>query len=43
MMVRYFCRLFALVLVILKFEGIPPEQLLERLLELTLYTEEHLR
>ncbi|MEP7085379.1 MAG: hypothetical protein ABI854_11620, partial [Betaproteobacteria bacterium] len=40
---RYICRLFAKELVLKNFIGIPPEQLLERLLELTLYTEENLR
>lgn len=40
---RYVCRLFAKELVLKNFIGIPPDQLLERLLELTLYTEENLR
>jgi hypothetical protein len=40
---RYICRLFAKELVLRNFLGVPPEQLLERLLELTLYTEENLR
>ena len=40
---RYVCRLFAKELVLKNFVGIPPDQLLERLLELTLYTEENLR
>ena len=40
---RYVCRLFAKELVLKNFAGIPPDQLLERLLELTLYTEENLR
>ena len=40
---RYVCRLFAKELVLKNFLGIPPDQLLERLLELTLYTEENLR
>lgn len=40
---RYICRLFAKELVLKNFVGVPPEQLLERLLELTLYTEENLR
>ena len=40
---RYICRLFAKELVLKNFGGIPPDQLLERLLELTLYTEENLR
>lgn len=40
---RYICRLFAKELVLKNFVGIAPDQLLERLLELTLYTEENLR
>ncbi len=40
---RYICRLFSKELVLKNFVGIPPDQLLERLLELTLYTEENLR
>ena len=40
---RYVCRLFAKELVLRNFVGAPPDQLLERLLELTLYTEENLR
>jgi hypothetical protein len=40
---RYICRLFAKELVLRNFMGSPPDQLLERLLELTLYTEENLR
>jgi histidine kinase/DNA gyrase B/HSP90-like ATPase len=40
---RYICRLFAKELVLKNFIGIPADQLLERLLELTLYTEENLR
>jgi hypothetical protein len=40
---RYICRLFAKQLVLKNFIGVPPDQLLERLLELTLYTEENLR
>jgi hypothetical protein len=40
---RYICRLFAKELVLKNFVGVPQEQLLERLLELTLYTEENLR
>jgi hypothetical protein len=40
---RYICRLFAKELVLKNFIGIPAEQLLERLLELTLYTEDNLR
>jgi hypothetical protein len=40
---RYICRLFAKELVLRNFVGVAPDQLLERLLELTLYTEENLR
>ncbi len=40
---RYICRLFAKELVLKNFVGIPQDQLLERLLELTLYTEDNLR
>ncbi|MGA8033221.1 MAG: hypothetical protein WCB48_12590, partial [Casimicrobiaceae bacterium] len=40
---RYICRLFAKELVLKNFIGIAPDQLLERLLELSLYTEENLR
>jgi Histidine kinase-, DNA gyrase B-, and HSP90-like ATPase len=40
---RYICRLFAKELVLKNFIGVPSDQLLERLLELTLYTEENLR
>ncbi|HKU84924.1 MAG TPA: ATP-binding protein [Casimicrobiaceae bacterium] len=40
---RYICRLFAKELVLRNFAGVPHDELLERLLELTLYTEEHLR
>lgn len=40
---RYICRLFAKELVLKNFIDTPPDQLLERLLELTLYTEENLR
>jgi len=40
---RYICRLFAKELVLKNFIGIQPDQLLERLLELTLYSEENLR
>ncbi len=40
---RYVCRLFAKELVLKNFVGIAQDQLLERLLELTLYTEENLR
>jgi len=40
---RYICRLFAKELVLKNFGGIAQDELLERLLELTLYTEENLR
>ncbi|MGH8800747.1 MAG: ATP-binding protein [Casimicrobiaceae bacterium] len=40
---RYICRLFSKELVLKNFIGVPPDQLLERLLELSLYTEENLR
>jgi hypothetical protein len=40
---RYICRLYSKELVLLNFIGIPPEQLLERLIELSLYTEENLK
>ncbi len=40
---RYVCRLFSKELVIHNFPGYSPEQLLERMIELSLYTEENLR
>lgn len=40
---RYICRLFAKELVVKNFTGIPPGELLERLIELSLYTEENLK
>jgi hypothetical protein len=40
---RYICRLFAKELVYKNFPGYSPDQLLERMIELSLYTEEHLR
>lgn len=40
---RYLSRLFAKELVIHNFPGATPDQLLERMIELSLYTEEHLR
>jgi len=40
---RYVCRLFTKELVIHNFPGYSPEQLLERMIELSLYTEENLR
>lgn len=40
---RYVCRLFSKELVIHNFPGYSSEQLLERMIELSLYTEEHLR
>ena len=39
---RYICRLFAKELVVKNFAGLAPGELLERLIELSLYTEEHL-
>jgi hypothetical protein len=40
---RYICRLFAKELILHNFIGMPSEQLLERLIELSLYTEENLK
>lgn len=40
---RYICRLFAKELVVKNFAGSAPPELLERLIELSLYTEENLR
>ncbi len=40
---RYVCRLFAKELVFKNFPGYSPDQLLERMVELSLYTEEHLK
>jgi hypothetical protein len=40
---RYICRLFAKELVLRNFAGVPADQLLERLIELNLYTEENLK
>ncbi|MBW1854881.1 MAG: hypothetical protein JRJ00_09425, partial [Deltaproteobacteria bacterium] len=40
--VRYISRLFAKELVCKNFKGIPPDNLLERMIELTLYMEENL-
>ena len=40
---RYIARLYAKELVYKNFPGYAPEQLLERMIELSLYTEEHLR
>ncbi len=40
---RYVCRLFAKELVLRNFAGASPDQLLERLIELSLYTEENLK
>jgi hypothetical protein len=40
---RYICRLFTKELVLKNFPGTPSEQLLERMVELSLYTEDHLR
>jgi hypothetical protein len=41
--VRYICRLFAKELVAKNFAGLPPADILERLIELSLYTEENLK
>lgn len=40
---RYICRLFAKELVAKNFAGLPPGDILERLIELSLYTEENLK
>jgi hypothetical protein len=40
---RYILRLFAKELVVQNFVGMPADQLLERLVELSLYTEEKLK
>jgi hypothetical protein len=40
---RYICRLYIKELVQKNFPGLSPDQLLERMVELSLYTEEHLR
>tara|TARA_B100002003_G_scaffold251831_1_gene297962 strand:- start:6121 stop:7956 length:1836 start_codon:yes stop_codon:yes gene_type:complete len=40
---RYICRLFAKELVVRNFPGHPPNELLERMIELSLYTEEYLK
>lgn len=40
---RYICRLFAKEMVYKNFPGYSPEQLLERMIELLLYTEENLK
>lgn len=40
--VRYISRLFAKELIFKNFKGIPPDNLLERMIELTLYIEENL-
>jgi hypothetical protein len=39
---RYLVRLYAKELILRNFAGMPPEQLLERMIELSLRTEEHL-
>lgn len=41
--IRYICRLFAKEMVQKNFPGSSPDQLLERMIELSLYTEENLR
>jgi hypothetical protein len=40
---KYICRLFAKELVLTNFPGFDSNELLERMIELSLYTEEHLR
>jgi len=40
---RYICRLFCKELVRHNFPGLPADELLERMIELSLYTEEHLK
>ncbi len=40
---RYICRLFAKELVLRNFQGFEREALLERLIELSMYTEEYLK
>jgi len=40
---KYICRLFAKELVLKNFQGYRSEELLERMIELSLYTEEHLK
>ena len=40
---RYICRLFCKELVCYNFPGMQTAELLERMIELSLYTEEHLR
>ncbi|MGB6010697.1 MAG: ATP-binding protein [Desulfobacterales bacterium] len=40
---RYICRLFCKELVVYNFPGLQTDELLERMIELSLYTEDHLR
>jgi hypothetical protein len=40
--IRYISRLFAKELIVKNFKGVPPDNLLERMIELTLYMEENL-
>ena len=40
---RYICRLYAKELVLKNFPGLRPDELLERMIEISLYTEENLR
>ena len=42
-LLRYLLRLYAKELVLSNFAGYDPDQMLERMIELSLYTEEHLR
>ncbi len=41
--IRYICRLFAKEMVLKNFPGYSPDKLLERMIELSMYTEENLR
>ena len=40
---KYICRLFAKELVLANFPGFESREILERMIELSLYTEEHLK
>jgi len=40
---RYLCRLYTKELVYNNFPGLSADQLLERMVELSIYTEEHLK
>ena len=41
--VKYICKLYSKELVLKNFPGFKPEDLLERMVELSLYTEEYLK